>query len=389
MGSVLCAAVRRFAAAVLSLFSAIVCLMRRTLRFFASTRDRWTVVRSFATAVHLAVSSLVRRIRRVIGQMKPHNNAIANDDVYDFMEIGQMTPDNNAIDSDDVYDFIEATPETEEGLRFLFLMQPSAIVRPVTYEKIGDRFKITNPSTRYAVRFTISLQNVRASAETILKTLQLYDDKGYTIQNLDETCLLRSAFLADGPVLIGQLAGRLRKRSSDEEPRLMMNALGRLLRRNLPTEGLDPLLADLCDHLVSTSPQKYRTLDGALRHPYFWSGEERVTFAGTAYNFLFGRPLLMQRFDQDTTQVVGNWKVKVDRHLLNDPEGKPGAIYSTKMSDLLRLIRNKSVHLAKDENHVVLPIFRTSDDEYFAYFHQRFGQLLLHTLHFIENAYNE
>jgi hypothetical protein len=260
-------------------------------------------------------------------------------------------------------------------------LQISGILRPIAYEQTREGFVIAYPLDALC-KFEVSPANFREFAERILKTLAELHAMSYVIEGVDGDCFFGCG---DRP-LIGRLETRLREGCSATQLCKMMNEFGAFLLKERPREPgpLDPFLEDLLSELCDPDPEEAPTPSEAAVHPYFWSATMLIHAIQRMSDVLLGDTAMMRRFDEQTAVVVGqNWKRVVDEQIVADAQQK--IMYDgTKMSQLIRLIRNKAQHPAVDNLGRRLPCLGYSDDEYFAYWQKLFPNLFLFAHYFLE-----
>lgn len=130
------------------------------------------------------------------------------------------------------------------------------------------------------------------------------------------------------------------------------------------------------------------TPEEVLKHPFFFSGAQKLDLITHASNFLHSKDSRSGRyintFNAHSSEIVGdNWMHFLDRHLLQD------AITHTdykgeSATELIRFIRNKWLHSPVMPNGKKCISSLQNADEYFNYFHKRFPNLFLYTYYFID-----
>ncbi|PAA93687.1 hypothetical protein BOX15_Mlig014508g1 [Macrostomum lignano] len=141
---------------------------------------------------------------------------------------------------------------------------------------------------------------------------------------------------------------------------------------------LDHLANDMIMKMIEHRPLDRLSIDGALKHPFFWSVDEQMHFLTEASDRTDKLPMddpLMERMESCAPTVCGtDWSDRLDIQVYDNLVTFRG--YRThRLVDLLRAIRNKRNHFRELSPSVQLLLGR-STEEYVHYFTSRYPQLL-------------
>lgn len=225
---------------------------------------------------------------------------------------------------------------------------------------------------------------LRKTMETLLNLFK----NGYVHGSINLDCIYVDQ---DGLPLIGGFEKSCHKSEDDEERAADIQAVGRLIAEVLK-DGTDPLIIDLLNEMNSNNYIERPTPIEVLRHPFFFSGLQKVNMFLRGSDFLQStevrRTGKLQKFEDYRTQVVGgNWMSTLDSSLLTEAM-KHCAYSGDSLADLVRFIRNKWVHSPKnlppDQNTNMNNICRTPES-YFQYFHLKYPNLFLYLYYFLDS----
>uniref|UniRef100_A0A1I8HAL2 non-specific serine/threonine protein kinase n=1 Tax=Macrostomum lignano TaxID=282301 RepID=A0A1I8HAL2_9PLAT len=141
---------------------------------------------------------------------------------------------------------------------------------------------------------------------------------------------------------------------------------------------LDHLANDMIMKMIEHRPLDRLSIDGALKHPFFWSVDQQMHFLTEASDRTDKLPMddpLMERMESCAPTVCGtDWSDRLDIQVYDNLVTFRG--YRThRLVDLLRAIRNKRNHFRELSPSVQLLLGR-STEEYVHYFTSRYPQLL-------------
>jgi hypothetical protein len=256
----------------------------------------------------------------------------------------------------------------------------SGIEPPARYEPRDGGFLVAYTE---GTRFEAIPADLCPTLRQLLTTLNHLFAWSYSIDRLDSDCMFWNA---DAGEIVLRLECRLRKFEGDSAVQRCrtMNDFGAWLEGRLP-RPVEPLLADLLSELSEEDPNECPTPAEALEHPYFWDAGRKLGRIDKISDRLFSNQAAIPRFDEATAVVIGrNWKHLVDQELVVEAQQK--IVYDgTKMSSLIRLMRNKHQHRAVDSAGRPLACVGKTDQEYFDYFNTLFPNLFLYAHYFVES----
>jgi hypothetical protein len=273
------------------------------------------------------------------------------------------------------------TSTIELTLLRLSRAQLGVILTPIHHEGTDTVFDILYPSDSEFTEFEITNHNLPRFVHEVLEILQELHERGYSIEDFDESCFFRP--VGSSKVLIGGIENRLREVNCDHPICQSINAFGRFLHEKHHHSDSDPLFHDLVSEMRLSDPDEWPTPAEALDHPYCRTGTWFIACIAVINDFLQGHLSAQTEFDLLTTTVIGpNWIRLIDPDIM--AESKQTSLYSSKMSDLVRFIRNKSQHPPSGDNPQSLPLLESWNRKRFDYFHRRFPNLFLHAYYFFE-----
>ncbi|CAG8459505.1 7532_t:CDS:2, partial [Scutellospora calospora] len=111
---------------------------------------------------------------------------------------------------------------------------------------------------------------------------------------------------------------------------------------------------NLIERMIERDPKKRPKAGTVMIHPYFWSPSKRLSFlqdASDRFEIEVRDPpsLLLQRLEQGVERVIGSdWHKRIDKVFIENL-GKYRKYDGSKIRDLLRALRNKTVSSARSQ----------------------------------------
>jgi hypothetical protein len=185
------------------------------------------------------------------------------------------------------------------------------------------------------------------------------------------------------PVL-SNFAEKLVRSSEWNQQSVSMEQLGNIVASRVSKP--DPFLADLIRGMTG-EPDKRPTPIEALDHPLFWAGERWLAVVKQWDDLLqqwtARMPDRIREFEREQRAIVGeNWLRMLHPALVAD--ATKYRTYSGTITDLIMLIRNKSVHEAEDPNGELATVIGKGPERFFSYFHRTFPKLFLYVYYFVK-----
>ncbi|GMM34708.1 bifunctional endoribonuclease/protein kinase [Saccharomycopsis crataegensis] len=142
---------------------------------------------------------------------------------------------------------------------------------------------------------------------------------------------------------------------------------------------------DLISKMLESNPKKRLTAEEVLKHPFFWSNDKKVEFllkVSDKLNIVARDAPLIHEFESGSETVFNGsseWKSQFDEAFFANINTFR-KYDSTKVMDLLRVIRNKYHHINE-----IPPEFAITEENFLQYFGGMFPQLLIYCYYFIES----
>ncbi|KAL2916326.1 bifunctional endoribonuclease/protein kinase ire1 [Polyrhizophydium stewartii] len=161
-----------------------------------------------------------------------------------------------------------------------------------------------------------------------------------------------------------------------------------VLRGNFRLDALDVLkeesvlAKDLIKRMISKDPSKRPDAASVLRHPFFWTPLQRLTFlqeVSDRFEAESKEPpsALVKLLERGAAKVTGgDWCRRIDRSILDDL-GKYRKYDGASVQDLLRALRNKKHHY-QDLSASARKGLGPMPSGFLMYFETRFPHLLMH-----------
>jgi hypothetical protein len=278
---------------------------------------------------------------------------------------------------------VHSVATTEAALHRLSEVNIQGTIKIKAFERRRDGFLIAYPVCA-PLDFSIAFSPT-AFLTFAMQTLAGLFESGYVHGSIDE-----GAFLVDGSntLFLGRFEHSLELTNDPAKRADDVLRVAQIVRARLPDDPGDPLLMDLLGDMDTADPLERPLPSEILQHPLFWTGMRKVTLFCHLSDVLQSAQArsrgLVPLFEGRRKQIVGSdWMRVLDRSLV--VEASQFATYAADAAaDLVRLIRNKWLHMPHDARGGRLGAIGTSADDYFAYFDGRFPNLFLYSYYFVE-----
>ena len=152
---------------------------------------------------------------------------------------------------------------------------------------------------------------------------------------------------------------------------------------------ITPLLQDILSDLENDDPMEIPTPEEALKHPLFWSLQEKTKLYYLVNDELSSAsPSLIQEFENHRIEVIQctSWLLTLPKPLINDLKSR-GDYAGDSLRDLVRMIRNKIEHSSETPKKLV-EFMGATKEEVFQYFDTKFPNLFLYSYYFYQKYHN-
>lgn len=143
---------------------------------------------------------------------------------------------------------------------------------------------------------------------------------------------------------------------------------------------------DLIRKMLDLDPRKRIRTENVLRHPFFWANDKKIEFllkVSDKLNFLSRDSAEVAEFEKSSRVVfngLSEWRSQFDSQFFANINTFR-RYDSSKLMDLLRVIRNKYHHINE-----IPPEFGITEENFYHYFAQLFPELMMYCYYFVERT---
>lgn len=160
--------------------------------------------------------------------------------------------------------------------------------------------------------------------------------------------------------------------------------------------GQDLRLPLMCNYLVGAminhDPTKRPSIECVLNYPLFWSKKKQLRFLTEVSDYIENDDVWTQLIDKKAKAVIGlGWRESLSEPFkaeLEDPTKKKRSYDRRKLSQLLRLMRNKNNHL-KECSEKLLAELTDTPEGFMDYFGVRFPSLVPYVYKTVQSLRSE